>query len=106
MARLVDAVVDAAPEVLDEGAEEPAVDRSDDEVGVDGEMCGDHGSSVACRVSVSEGRRMRAGYLRLPMESPPCQYLCRVRKAMISGITETSEPRMMMLHRLSPPAAP
>src|SRR5690606_35008979 len=39
--RLIDAVVDTSPEVLDEGAEQPAVDRPDDKMRVDGETCGD-----------------------------------------------------------------
>ena len=70
VAGLVDAVVDAASEVLDEGAEQTAVDGPDDEMRVDGEMCGDHGSSVDGRVGT--GRRA-ARYLRLPMASPPRQ---------------------------------
>jgi hypothetical protein len=45
VARFVDPVVDATPEMLDQGAEEPGIDGPDDEVRVDGEMCGDHDSS-------------------------------------------------------------
>ena len=67
---LVDAVVDAPPEVLDEGAEQAAIDGPDDEVRVDGEMCGDHGSSF---VESMLGWVDAAGYLRLPMASPPRQ---------------------------------
>src|SRR5690606_20699621 len=40
--RLVDAVVDAATEVLDEGSEDPSVQRGDDGVPVDGDLCGGH----------------------------------------------------------------
>src|SRR6185369_5268250 len=39
--RLVDAVVDASSEVLDEGAEEPAIDWPHDKMRVDGETRGD-----------------------------------------------------------------
>ena len=57
MAGLVDAVVDAAAEVLDERAEEPTVDGPDDEVRVDGEMCGDHVSSDQMDAVVTTGGR-------------------------------------------------
>ena len=100
MAGLVDAVVDAAAEVLDEGAEEAAVDRADGEVRVEGELGGGHGWSF--EVEVRRGTRtVRAGsggYLRAPSESPPCQYFCRERNAMTSGMTETSEPMMIRPH--------
>lgn len=44
VAGLVDARVDAAPEVLDEGAEEAGVDGADGEVGVEGETSGAGGA--------------------------------------------------------------
>ena len=46
---LVEPVVDAPAEVLDERAEESRVDGADGEVGVDGEACGDHVSSFEIR---------------------------------------------------------
>src|SRR5690348_13190336 len=42
-------------------------------------------------------------YLRLPTASPPCQYFCRVRKAMTSGTIDTSEPVMIRFQRDCPP---
>ena len=42
-------------------------------------------------------------YLRAPIESPPCQYFCSDRNAMMSGMTDTSAPMMMMPQRLAPP---
>src|SRR5690606_37963929 len=41
VAGLVEPVVDAAAEVLHEGAEDPPVDRGHNEMRVEGEMCGD-----------------------------------------------------------------
>ncbi len=93
VAGLVDAVVDAAAEVLDERAEQSAVDGADREVRVDGEACGEHG--LLSMVSAGWSRGVR--YLRLPSERPPCQYFCRERNAMTSGMIETSEPMMIRL---------
>ena len=68
---LVDAVVYASPQVLDKGAEEPAVDRPHDEMRVDGEMRGDQG--VLSFGSGWSMVAMRAGYFREPTVSPPRQ---------------------------------
>jgi hypothetical protein len=43
MRRLVDAVVDAPSEVLHKRAEEAAINGANDEVGINGEMCGYQG---------------------------------------------------------------
>ena len=69
---LVDAVVDAPSEVLDERAEQTTIDGPDHEMRVDGEMCGDHDSSMGEGL-VGSVRQGRTGYLRLPMASPPRQ---------------------------------
>ena len=41
--------------------------------------------------------------LERPEESPPCQYFCRARNAMMSGMTDTSEPMMITPQRFAPP---
>ena len=98
---LVEAVVDAPAEVLHEGAEEAAVDGRDDEGGVEGQACCRHGCASDSWLEWIVERPGR--YFRLPIESPPCQYFCSARKAMISGTTDTSEPMMMRLQSEWPP---
>jgi hypothetical protein len=57
VARLVDAGVDRAPQVLDERAEEAAVDRAAAEVGVQGVAC--LGVGHRCLAFLVEGRLQR-----------------------------------------------
>ena len=70
---------------------------SDGEVRINRQLSLRHGSLSIRR---DEGGKT---YLRAPSESPPFQYFCSARNAMMSGMTDTSAPMMMMPQRLAPP---